>query len=91
MKSSGACALFCDALVGVTTITSDEYPLWKQGDCGGRVVAQLQGYLKETDYLDPFQFGFQSAHDTETALVTHIFWELDRRSATLFVLDSLDF
>ena len=55
-----------------------------------RVVAsQLQGFLDETDYLDPFQSGFSPGYGTETALVAlveDLRRELDRGSVSLLVL-----
>lgn len=33
------------------------------------VPSQIQGFLEETDDLDPFQSGFKQGYGTETALV----------------------
>lgn len=55
-----------------------------------RVVAlQLQAFLEETDYLDPFQFGFRPGFGTETALVVlvdDLRQEIDEGSASLLIL-----
>ncbi|KAF7245360.1 RNA-directed DNA polymerase from mobile element jockey [Varanus komodoensis] len=55
-----------------------------------RVVAgQLQAFLDETDYLDPFQSGFRPGYGTESALVAlydDLCREKDRGSASLLVL-----
>ncbi|KAF7243518.1 putative RNA-directed DNA polymerase from transposon BS, partial [Varanus komodoensis] len=55
-----------------------------------RVVAgQLQAFLDETDYLDPFQSGFRPGYGTESALVAlydDLRRERDRGSASLLVL-----
>ena len=40
------------------------------------VVSQLQGFLKEVDYLDPFQSGFRPGYGTDTALVALVHWFL---------------
>ncbi|KAF7236044.1 putative RNA-directed DNA polymerase from transposon BS [Varanus komodoensis] len=53
------------------------------------VVGQLQALLDETDYLDPFQFGFRPGYGTESALVSlydDLCREKDRGSASLLVL-----
>ncbi|KAF7246720.1 hypothetical protein EYD10_07352 [Varanus komodoensis] len=53
------------------------------------VAGQLQALLDETDYLDPFQFGFRPGYGTESALVTlydDLCWERDRGSVSLLVL-----
>ena len=50
---------------------------------------QLQRFLDETEYLDPFQSGFMSGYWTETVLVTlldGLLWELDRGYVSLMVL-----
>ncbi|KAF7253346.1 hypothetical protein EYD10_01268 [Varanus komodoensis] len=55
-----------------------------------RVVAgQLQAFLDETDYLDPFQSGFRPGYGAESALVAlydDLCRERDRGSASLLVL-----
>lgn len=53
------------------------------------MASQLCGFLDETDYLDPFQFGFRPDYGTETILVTFVddlYQELDRKSVSLLVL-----
>uniref|UniRef100_A0A8D2J9T3 Reverse transcriptase domain-containing protein n=1 Tax=Varanus komodoensis TaxID=61221 RepID=A0A8D2J9T3_VARKO len=53
------------------------------------VAGQLQALLDETDYLDPFQFGFTPGLGNESALVTlydDLCRERDRGSASLLVL-----
>lgn len=52
------------------------------------MATQLQGFLDETDYLDPFQSGFRFG--TETSLVITLVDDLqrpvDRGSAYLLIL-----
>ncbi|KAF7243567.1 Aldehyde oxidase 2 [Varanus komodoensis] len=57
---------------------------------GMRVVAgQLQAFLEETDYLDPFHSGFRPSYGTESALVSlydDLCRERDRGNMSLLVL-----
>ena len=53
------------------------------------VVSQLQRFLDEVDYLDPFQSGFRPDYGTEIALDTlgdDRCWELDMGSLSLLIL-----
>uniref|UniRef100_A0A803SXZ5 Reverse transcriptase domain-containing protein n=1 Tax=Anolis carolinensis TaxID=28377 RepID=A0A803SXZ5_ANOCA len=56
------------------------------------VASQLQGFLVDTDFLDPAQSGFRPGHGTKTALVAlvdDLHRELDRGSVPLLVLPDL--
>uniref|UniRef100_A0A803TYG3 Reverse transcriptase domain-containing protein n=1 Tax=Anolis carolinensis TaxID=28377 RepID=A0A803TYG3_ANOCA len=53
------------------------------------VASELQGFLDDTDFLDPAESGFRPGHGTETtlvALVDDLRRELDRGSMSLLVL-----